>query len=115
MNTYAAMKSGIKNLDESGCSGAISSQKAQKRLVCDVRFFYFCVSSLIICKLNNSCCYRMHIVMVLRKHIQRIGKTLIWMKVSCTTHRVACHMAAYQLLPVPSRKPTLSLLQRQQI
>lgn len=32
MNTYAAMKSGIKNLDESGCSGAISSQKAQKRL-----------------------------------------------------------------------------------
>ncbi|KAM0900966.1 hypothetical protein ACQ4PT_020280 [Festuca glaucescens] len=32
MNTYAAMKSGMKNLDESGCSGAISSQKAQKRL-----------------------------------------------------------------------------------
>ncbi|XP_037446003.1 uncharacterized protein LOC119315490 [Triticum dicoccoides] len=32
MNTYAVMKSGMKNLDENGNSGAISSQKAQKRL-----------------------------------------------------------------------------------
>jgi len=32
MNTYAVMKSGMKNLDENGCSGAISSEKAQKRL-----------------------------------------------------------------------------------
>ncbi|XP_044459966.1 uncharacterized protein [Triticum aestivum] len=33
INTYAVMKSGMKNLDESGNNGAISSQKAQKRLV----------------------------------------------------------------------------------
>ena len=32
MNTYAVMKSGMKNHDENGNSGAISSQKAQKRL-----------------------------------------------------------------------------------
>ncbi|XP_044459960.1 putative uncharacterized protein DDB_G0286901 isoform X3 [Triticum aestivum] len=32
INTYAVMKSGMKNLDESGNNGAISSQKAQKRL-----------------------------------------------------------------------------------
>ncbi|XP_044335755.1 uncharacterized protein [Triticum aestivum] len=32
MNTYVVMKSGMKNLDENGNSGAISSQKAQKRL-----------------------------------------------------------------------------------
>ncbi|XP_048555391.1 uncharacterized protein LOC125536248 isoform X2 [Triticum urartu] len=33
INTYAVMKSGMKDLDESGNNGAISSQKAQKRLV----------------------------------------------------------------------------------
>ncbi|EMS47002.1 hypothetical protein TRIUR3_01706 [Triticum urartu] len=33
INTYAVMKSGMKDLDESGNNGAISSQKAQKRLM----------------------------------------------------------------------------------
>uniref|UniRef100_N1QTY0 Uncharacterized protein n=1 Tax=Aegilops tauschii TaxID=37682 RepID=N1QTY0_AEGTA len=32
INTYAVMKSGMKNLDQSGNTSAISSQKAQKRL-----------------------------------------------------------------------------------
>ncbi|KAM3355112.1 hypothetical protein ACQJBY_025723 [Aegilops geniculata] len=32
INTYAVMKSGMKNLDESGNNGAITSQKAQNRL-----------------------------------------------------------------------------------
>jgi hypothetical protein len=63
---------------QSGCSGAISSEKTQKCLVCDARFSYFCVSSLIMCKLTNCCCYRIHTAMVLSKHIQRISKTLIW-------------------------------------
>ena len=44
MNTYAVMKSGMKNLDENGNSGAISSQKAQKRLVCSFSYPFFCVS-----------------------------------------------------------------------
>ena len=44
MNTYAVMKSGMKNLDENGNSGAISSQNAQKRLVCSFSYPFFCVS-----------------------------------------------------------------------
>jgi hypothetical protein len=41
INTYTAMKSCIKNLDESGRSGAIRSQKAQNCLICYACFSFF--------------------------------------------------------------------------
>jgi len=39
INTFAVMKSGIKNVDSTGRRGPIPSQKAQKRLVCSSYFY----------------------------------------------------------------------------
>ncbi|KAG2583731.1 hypothetical protein PVAP13_6KG237000, partial [Panicum virgatum] len=41
LNTYAVMKSGVKNVDSSGKSAPIRSQKAQKRLVCHSPYAFY--------------------------------------------------------------------------